>query len=99
MKPEAIGGTPVAPPRLVRAASLRDADHRSRPHLLLDLRSRPEPTASVAGQARGDALLGRRPRAFTEEQARRKIRLYLAVWKMWHPGAAIVLVPPETAIG
>jgi hypothetical protein len=69
------------------------------PKLLLDLGDFLEPTASVAGQARGVPLQVRLPRAFTVEQARRKIRLYLAVWKMWHPGAAIILVPPETAIG
>jgi len=37
--------------------------------------------------------------AFNEEQARRELRLYLAVFKASHPGADIQLAPCETSIG
>ncbi len=66
--------------------------------LLRGLRSFRERSASVAVQAAADALDVTLPFAFNEEQAGRELGLYLAVWKVSHPGADIVLAPRETTI-
>ncbi len=59
---------------------------------LLDFLSR---TVCVAVQISRDALQVTIPVALDDEQARRELLLYLAVWRAMRPGAQVALVSPK----
>ncbi len=59
----------------------------SDPALLRDLISYLRAAECVAEQASKDAVEAFVPRAPDEEQARREVNSYLAIWRAMHPGA------------
>ena len=65
------------------------------PTLLLDLLDFLSRTVCVGVQISRDALQVTIPGASDDEQARRELLLYLAVWRAMPPGAHVALVSPE----
>ena len=69
----------------------------SHPELMHDLCAHLEPATWVVGRCHGHDLEVHLPDAYSPEQARRELDIYLAAWQVAHPGVEAYRIDRERA--